>query len=330
MPQKKSSLTSGSKLLKLFRKLLTDPKKHFLSDLSNYLNCSSQSVIRMIGEIEQEFDNRLEQGFEHKRRWYRFKAINANSLGLDVEEVRYLSICRDLADPFLSDEIKDRIDKRILSMAIELIGENRTYENGVGQLIEPEYSFFMKGKIDYSKSSNVIKQLEAAIKKNTIVNVDYFSVNSGSEKSINFIPLKIICNNSAIYIIGCRLNDNYDLVESKKISLAVHRIKDVFLTDKTFKVQSLPNELMDFGLPWESSLTEFLIRFKAGRVIDYIKERIWAKDQKIRLLPNGDLELSFKTKSVPEVYAWCRSFGDQVALVKKDGVEIQDLQSRHF
>lgn len=330
MPQKKSSLTSGSKLLKLFRKLLTDPKKHFLSDLSNYLNCSSQSVIRMIGEIEQEFDNRLEQGFDHKRRWYRFKAINTNSLGLDVEEVRYLSICRDLADPFLSDEIKDRLDKRILSMAIELIGENKKYEEGIGKLIEPEYSFFMKGKIDYSSSTTVIIQLESAIRHSTIIKVNYYSVNSGTEKSINFVPLKIICNNSAIYIIGCRLNEKFELVESKKISLAVHRIKALLLTDKTFKLQSLSNELLDFGLPWESSLSEFSIMFKAGRVVDYIKERIWAKDQKITQLPNGNLELSFKTKSVPEVYAWCRSFGDQIYSVKKDGIEIDDLQGRHF
>ncbi|WP_281072727.1 WYL domain-containing protein [Succinivibrio dextrinosolvens] len=330
MPQKKSSLSSGSKLLKLFRKLLTDPKKHFLSDLSNYLNCSSQSVIRMIGEIEQEFDNRLEQGFEHKRRWYRFKAINSNSLGLDVEEVRYLSICRDLADPFLPDEIKDRIDKKILAMSIELLGEKTSYKDGIGKILEPDYSFFTKGQIDYSSHQKILEQIEISIKQAEVISIDYYSVHSQIEKKIKFYPQKFICSNSAIYVIGLRLQEDMSSIDNKPISLAVHRIKAIKTLGNNYKTKYVSANIEDFGLPWENKISEFLIRFKAGRVTDYIKERKWTNNQTIKEYPNGDIELTFKTKSIPEVYAWCRSFGDQISFVKQDGILIDNLQSKHF
>jgi len=330
MPPKKSTLTSGNKLLKLFRKLISDSKKHFLSDLAEELECSAQTIIRMIGEIKDEFGPHLEQGFDKKKRWYRYKTFNANNLGLDIEEVRYLSICRDLADPYLPDDIKDRVDKRILSLSIEIMGEKTSYKDGVGKLLEPTYNFFTKGHIDYSNAKFILEQIESSLRNSMIIQIQYYSVHSQKDKEILFRPVRFVCNNSAIYIVGFRICENLKDYENKPISLAIHRIIQIKKTNTQIDINLKESDIEDFGLPWEKEVYAFQIHFNAGRVTDYIKERTWAKDQIIKENPDGSLELYIKTKSIYEVYAWCRSFGDQILSVKQNGTLITDLPSRHF
>lgn len=112
--------SAGEKLLRLFQKLMLDGRKHFQRDLSEYLQCSPQTVIRLIAEIETVVGAALETGLEKRTRWYRIRAISRNRLGLDYEELRYLSICRDLAAPFLSDKVKQRVDESIFNFSMLL------------------------------------------------------------------------------------------------------------------------------------------------------------------------------------------------------------------
>ena len=44
----------GSKLLKLFRMLMADSRPHYLTDLALKLNCSRQTVMRMMDVIGAE------------------------------------------------------------------------------------------------------------------------------------------------------------------------------------------------------------------------------------------------------------------------------------
>ena len=68
--------TFGSKLLKLFRILLADQRKHYLKDLKESLNCSSQTVLRLMSEIERELGSNLEMGKNGRLRWYRLAPQN--------------------------------------------------------------------------------------------------------------------------------------------------------------------------------------------------------------------------------------------------------------
>ena len=56
-----------------------------------------------------------------------------------------------------------------------------------------------------------------------------------------------------------------------------------------------------------------------------MKERIWCVNQKLKSLPDGELELTLLTRSGPEVLAWCRGFGDRLKEVKINGELVEDI-----
>lgn len=104
--------TSVERALRLYQKLLLDGRRHFQSDLAEYLSCSPQTVMRLIAEIEGVIGASLVTGLEKHRRWYQIKSVSRNRLGLEFEELRYLSICRDLAEPYLPEQVKNRVDQK--------------------------------------------------------------------------------------------------------------------------------------------------------------------------------------------------------------------------
>ena len=105
-----------------------------------------------------------------------------------------------------------------------------------------------------------------------------------------------------------------ELTVRRIVSLAVHRIQDVCLTDH-FSTVAVPEPSPGmFGLPWHEP-RHFRIRFAPGRAADYVRERIWADEQRLEDLPDGGVLLEITTCSEPELLAWVRSFGDSAELL---------------
>ncbi len=103
----------------------------------------------------------------------------------------------------------------------------------------------------------------------------------------------------------------------KLVSLAVHRIKDVTLTDKKWHFH-IPEEDLDmFGLPWHEPKV-FRIRFKTARASQYAQERVWSEKQKFLEQPDGNVILEMESRSEPEVVAWVRSLGEDAELLSEE------------
>ena len=138
--------TSVEKALRLYQKLLLDGRKHFQSDLAEYLSCSPQTVIRLIAEIEALIGPALITGLEKRRRWYQIRSVSRNRLGLDFEELRYLSLCRDLADPYLPEQVKKRVDESIFNFSL-LMADHEFAEREKAQ--KDQVAYCPKGWINY-------------------------------------------------------------------------------------------------------------------------------------------------------------------------------------
>ena len=114
MPSKlDSDARTGDKLLRLFRKLLFDNRRHFQQDLARELNCSPQTVIRLMEQIESAVGIALEMGTEQRRRWYRLNPGEKGHLGLDFEELRILPDFGS-AEPTVADRVSFRLSARLL------------------------------------------------------------------------------------------------------------------------------------------------------------------------------------------------------------------------
>ena len=309
--QKFDDASMGSKLLRLFQLLLVDGRRHYQTDLMQRFNCSRQTIIRLVGEIEGVIGAQLVTDLDNRRRWYQIRSISRSRLGLDFEELRYLGICRDLAAPYLPEQIRKRVDESIFNFSL-LMADAAYAEREKAQ--GSQFAFFSKGRIDYTPHFGQLERLVETIEARRICLVRYKSAGKATEKEYRFAPQRIASMNNALYALGAQVSEDFRSMH-KLVSLAVHRVKDVTLTDKPVTFDIPDTDPGGFGLPWHEPRT-FKIRFKPGNVSDYVRERIWADSQKLTELDDGGVLLELTTRSEPELVSWVRSFGDGAAFVE--------------
>lgn len=119
--------------------------------------------------------------------------------------------------------------------------------------------------------------------------------------------------NNALYALGADTEDDFRGMRHLT-NLAIHRIIDITVTDKPILFDIPMADLGSFGLPWHEPRT-FRIHFSRGKAADYVRERIWADQQKLEEQSDGSLILELTTRSEPEVMAWVRSFGDDAVII---------------
>lgn len=307
MPVKRDmDATTGAKLLKLFQRLMLDGRRHFQTDLADWLNCSKQTIIRLTAEIESVIGVSLQTGLEQRRRWYQICPQSRRHLGLDFEELRYLRLCRELAAPYLPEQIGRRVDESIFRFALQMADASWSRSEAA------QFAFSSKGHIDYSPHFAHIETLMQALEEKRICLVRYKAAGQDKSKLHRFAPGRMVSMNSALYALGADVQEDFQTMRHLT-NLAVHRIQSVIQTDKPVPFAIPEADLGMFGLPWHEPRTH-RIRFKPGKVSDYIRERIWSESQKLVELADGGVLLEITTCSEPELLAWIRSFGEEASL----------------
>ncbi len=311
MPEKMAQDSSPSiKLLRVFRKLLLNGRRHYQTDLASEFQCSAQTIIRIMADIESVIGANLEYGLDKRRKWYRISSPSPKLLGLEFEELRYLSVCRDLAAQTLPEQILSRVDDTIFNLSVQMAERGAQHvENQRESLI----TFFSKGRIDYSSSFPFIEKLLAASGQRRVCLVRYKAAGAQTPKEHRFAPHRLVSMNQALYVVGATVAEDYSTVRHF-LNLALHRIQNVELTDKSFSIDFPEIEAGNFGLPWHEPRT-FRIHFKAGKAADYVSERIWSDTQKIEKQDDGSVILQITTSSEPELMAWVRSFGEEAIII---------------
>lgn len=304
-----SDSSMAQKALRLYQKLLLDGRRHYQGDLANYLQCSRQTVMRLIAEIEGVVGSALITGLDKRQRWYQIRSISRNRLGLEFEELRYLAICRDLAEPYLPDKVKKRIDESIFHFSMLMADQ----EYAVREKVQKEqFAYCAKGRVDYSPYFEILDRLVQAMEERRICLVHYKSPSSKIREH-RIAVNRIIAMNNALYVLGASVSENMEEI-TKLTYLAVHRIKEITLTDRKWDFVMPDVDLSLFGLPWHEPRL-FRIKFNSGRAAQYVRERQWSERQNIQDLPGGGIVLELISRSEPEVLAWVRSFGSDAQLL---------------
>lgn len=306
--------TTGRKLLTLYHLLILDGRRHFLLDLADRLNCSKQTVIRLIREIEGVAGANLTTGMDKHRRWYQIRPIIPQRLEFSLEEIRYLRICRDLSEPYLPKSVKERIDKNINLLSLVLASP--AARDNAASASQNQFLFFSKGYIDYSPYRDIIEILLNARKNKQICMVQYKALGKNDVKLHRFIPGSLVSMNNGLYALGADFEDDFVTVHCLT-NLAIHRIVGISLSNNKSTFMMPPADPGTFGLPWHEP-RQFHIHFKAGKAAAYVRERIWADRQILTEHEDGSLDIQIITRSQPELTAWVRSFGDEAEMLAED------------
>lgn len=307
MPAKLDQDASPSvKLLRIFRKLLLNGQRHYQGDLASEFQCSPQTIIRIMADIESVIGMNLETGTDNRRKWYRIKSKSPLGINMEYEELRYLSVCRDLAAQTLPAQILSRVDDTIFNLSLHMSELGRS-----GDARAPRLHFFSKGRIDYSPYFGIIENLISAIDKNLGCKISYKAVGKKAAREHLYAPHCLVSMNQAIYVLGAIIRED----GLRFTNFAVHRIRGCTVLDEKFDIEFPDASGNMFGLPWHEPRT-FRIHFNAGGAAEYVGERIWSDDQKLLPREDGSLVLEITTRSEEELMAWVRSFGEEAKLLE--------------
>ena len=317
MPEKKDSYSSyGQKLILLFAKLLFSKEEHSLIDLSRMLNCSKQTVSRLVSDIRTSYDIDIEEAIKGKRKYFRMKHTIRNRPVVNITdtELNALQMCRAFTEHLMGRKLFEEAT-RALDKSTALLPHEKP-------LASQHFSSFRPGSIDYTPHQETIHTLIEAMDKKRICRISYKSIMAKRAKSFHIKPLKIFSHHDTVYLNARKAMEPGKPYREPEYDplLAIHRIEKVELTDRVF---DFPHDYdfektfnQNFGIIKEDSF-EVEVDF-VGFAARYAAERIWSQDQKVIDKEGDRVALIFSATSKPELISWVLSFGDEAKVVRPD------------
>ena len=209
---------------------------------------------------------------------------------------------QDISGGYIGEEISSIVDK---------ITNVLTKHTSMGDRIDDTFSFQLIG---YSPAPEAVFKavLEACLKKQCL-SFSYYSPAAEEKSSRTVDPFHLFNYMGTWHLIGyCHLR--------KEIrDFALSRISEVKLLNQSFKLSAdfdfKKYFLSTFGLYKGKSTKEVTLRFTPEKS-KWIKDQIWHKNQKVKYLKDGSLELSFPVSDFSEIKREILKHGDAVIVIK--------------
>ena len=314
MPRKRDYDSSyGQKIISLFAKLLFSRRSHSLTELSQMMNCSKQSIMRMVDDITMSYGIEISESYEGRRKYYQIKhAGSIAPINLSESELSVLQMCRAFTEHLLGGKLFEE--------AARALGKSQTLVPGGKAVSSRHFASFIPGTIDYTPHHESIHSLIRAMEDRKVCKIIYKSIMAKRAKTFYIKPLKIFSHKDTIYLharMARYPGKPYKEPDFDPL-LAIHRLKNLEITERSFE---FPKDYdfekffnQNFGVIKEEAF-EVELEF-TGYAAKYIAERIWSPDQKLTEKKDGTVKLKFSASSEPELIGWVLSFADEARVVK--------------
>lgn len=320
-----SPLSPGSRLIQLYAMLLFNDREYSLTELSDKLDCSKQTILRLVMDLEEVGTVGVECSKKGNRNYYRIPRAHRpkGMLPMTDAEFEALLMCRAFTSHLLG---RDHF-----TAAMSAVGKSATLRKGETEPDRGVFGVFRPGVIDYTPHHGQLSALVEGMQKELVCEVDYKRLKDPEAKTFRIKPLKIFSNHENIYIHaryakmpGRVFKDpGYDPL------LALHRFSSVVVTDTPFKrprdydFEKVFNK--HFGVIKGKSFT---VRARlSGWAAKFAAERRMNPDQKIKKIADDRIEISFSATSRPEVLTWILSFGPEARLLAPRDL-VKELKKR--
>jgi predicted DNA-binding transcriptional regulator YafY len=325
MPEKIDPYKSyGEKLIGLFARLLFSGESHSLTDLARMLDCSKQTILRLLDDIEKSYGINIEETKQGNRSFYRIRKSIASlqNIPLTEAELQALQMCKSFTQHL--------VGKKLYEEATQAIFKSKAALAGGQQISECHFASFRPGTIDYTPQHQIIHTLIDAMEKHKVCKLTYQALIAPRPKSFYIKPLKLFSHRDAVYLHAQKAKEPGKPYRAPKFDplLAVHRMKSVEMTDIKFHPDKFDFEKsfnQQFGII-KDDIFEVEVAF-TGWSAAYVSERIWSPDQKILKKGKNKILLKFTASSEPELMSWLLSFGEQAKLIKPEWL-VKELKSK--
>jgi predicted DNA-binding transcriptional regulator YafY len=323
MPEKFDLYKSyGEKLIGLFVRLLFSGERHSLTELSQMLDCSKQTVLRLIDNIRKSYGINIEETKQGNRSFYQIRkpVASLKNIPLTEAELQSLLMCKSFTQHLIGKKLYEEATQAIFKSKAALAD---------GQHIgECHFTAFRPGTIDYTPQHQIIHTLIEAMEKQKVCKLTYQAIEAPRPKTFYIKPLKLFSYHDAVYLHAQKAKEPGKPYRAPKYDplLAVHRMKSVNMTDVKFQPDKFDFEKtfnQQFGLIKDKAF-EVEAAF-TGWSAAYVAERIWSPDQEIIKKGKNKIILKFTASSEPELIGWLLSFGEEATLIKPDWI-IKELK----
>lgn len=317
MPKKWNDHRSyGQKLIILFAKLLFTKESYSLTELSGMLECSKQCVLRLVEDIRLAYGVEIEENFQGNRKYFQMVRQGASmpALPLTETELTALQMCKTFAEHLLGDAYFNEAG-RALEKSLPRAARP-------GTLPSRHFAAFRTGTIDYSPHQENIRILIEAMNTLKICRVTYQAVMQKKPKTYHIMPLKIFSYRDTMYLHARMAREPVKVYREPDFDplLAIHRLKKVEITDRSFEYP--PDYQFEavfdqnFGF-MKDEYFEVEAVF-TGWAAEHVAERTWSADQKITRIGDDKIHLKFSASSSEELMAWLLSFGENAQVMAPD------------
>ncbi len=321
MPSKLSDSKPGEKLLSLYTLLMLRGNDLIsLGEIASFLDCSKQTVLRLIDQLEASGYGKIEQPvIKDRKHYYRMYQPKNKCINIGINEISQLALCRNLLIKILPKGLSDLIGKSSLDDM-----SNSSKEDSVGIV-------YTKGFIDYAPHQKNYESLLQAIQKNKVCKITYRRKLPETRRTFCFAPMRLVIYRESIFFVGWEVTDSGKVknIYDNALSLYLQRFVDVALTNR--QSLGLPNPPTaqvgngqgPFGTVFGDPFTVKVLF--SPEASDYVYDRQWSSKQKIAVKDDGSLELSFDAQNKVEVISWILGFGRKVKVLEPDWL-INDIK----
>lgn len=303
---KKSLASPSEKLIALYSLLLFSRFPLSLTYISEHLQCSKQSVLRLIERIETSgYGKILREKKGRETAYILSKPRNLPKISINAEGLHQLALCRNFLMHMLPEQMKLNIDAVIQETSAYLSDEPVTEEFlNVGEV-------YTKGSIDHTPYQAILDTVIEAIRKHKVCNIVYAPTSKNEDKSYCLAPHRVAAFHDNLYVIGRLVTSSgvAEPINDHNNTFALHRFKSAEITHRNTDLVPVIADRGDGAFGWYDSGTVFetKIRF-IKETAPYVTTRTWSSNQKIEYLDNGDFTLTMSVRSKNELVSWILSF----------------------
>lgn len=310
---KQADAKPAEKLLALFTTLLFNNRSYSLGELAEMLDCSKQTVSRLLLQMEAARYGKLAREKRGKEVFFRLlRPGHVPAVSLDGEGLSQLILCRDFLAHLLPRKMQAQMQKS-LEVAVSWL------PTGSREMPGSVATSLAKGHIDYAPCQGFLETLMRAIRSNAVCAVRYKRALDSPEKEYDYAPRRIVAYREGIFVLGYRVTDKGTALplHDSPTPLALHRFRACALTRRTAEaVPDVPppaGEALGFMTTGEPF--EVLARFTPAAAT-YVAERQWSAHQELTLCEDGSVLLRVQVANEPECVSWLLGFGPDAEVLE--------------
>lgn len=287
-----------------------------MKQLAEYMECSRQTVLRLMEEVELTGMLKVKMWREGGQNWYRAKVpVPRPNVSFSQSELQQLLLCRDFVCHLLP-----KGHQHLLSVAsakaICFLPDGQPDGQDTSQL---QGQSAVKGFVDYTPQEHILNVLLNACGKLQVTEIAYKALHHTETRIHAFVPVRFVAYHDGLYVRGWRITEKGTPEILSPMMLAIHRMQEIWLTRRSlsqemYDARPFPPEAAYFGMAAQSAPFTVRIRF-FHLAAAYIRERQWSANQRIEDEADGSCVLHFIAQSEMEVVKWTLSFGQDAELI---------------